>query len=110
MPLAGEPLQIDIPRSTTPQVLRVAAPGYEVYESRITPSADLSVSVPLARVGPTEQPAAPGDRGGTTGGHRGGTGSSGQHDVQPWPAQLPPPRDAGRTGTPGLPLPETPPW
>jgi serine/threonine-protein kinase len=110
MPLAGEPLQIDIPRSTAPQVLRVAAPGYQVYESQITPSGDLSVSVPLVRVGPTEQPATPGDRGGTTGGHRGGTESSGQHDLQPWPAQLPAPRDAGRTGTPGLPLPETPPW
>jgi serine/threonine protein kinase len=114
MPLAGEPLQVDVPRSTTPQVLRVAAPGYGVYESRITPSADLSISVPLVRVGPTEQPATPGDRGGSPGGHRGGTEPSGQHDQQQGPNQLPPPpptpRDAGRTGTPGLPLPETPPW
>jgi hypothetical protein len=106
-PFAGSPLRLELPRAATPQTLRVTAAGFQDHESRIVPTADATISIPLvatvrtdAGATTTSLPAEPSDAG------RRPHGPSGPR----------PPRDASSTRPPtpptgtGLPLPETPPW
>ncbi|MBI5500905.1 MAG: serine/threonine protein kinase [Deltaproteobacteria bacterium] len=105
VPFAGQPLRIELPASSTPQLLHVAAPGFKVYESRIAPTADSSISIPLVPVDGVPIAAPPPDAGTPP-------ADAGRRIRPPSgprnPREPPGPRPPTTTG-PGIPLPETPP-
>jgi len=106
-PFAGSPLEIVVPRSSTPMLLRVAAPGYRTYEASIQPTGNLQISVPLERLEDFAPASVP-----ETGFRSGGTSepSRGAPRRSPTILRGSPPRDAARPTGGGLPLPENAPW
>jgi serine/threonine protein kinase len=102
LPFGGSPLEIVVPRSNATLLLRVAAPGFELYEGRLAPAADTSVSIPLVALTTSATVTPPEQREGTGPHHNPSHGgSSGGRDAA---------TTTPTTGGTGLPLPETPPW
>jgi hypothetical protein len=120
LPFVGWPPEIMVPRTASPSLLRVIAPGFRTYETSVRPTGDMQISVPLERMDDAGTASVP-DAGGTTN-HppttprwppRRPPPTNQYPTYQPpvqYPVTPPPPRDAGGRPNNGLPLPENAPW